>query len=596
MTVAYGGVWAPASLDIATRLNSGSTPDEAFRAVLGLGYFSQFTSYPSREFNEAVVAWLESHLSARHGFALADLPAGLDELDIVPAATLVRRAGRRVSPDLLRYVAYARQLGEAWKDGGRGSIEVLEIGSGYGGLARTLKSFHPQCRYWLTDLPESLRCAEIYLRTAFPDARIVRLDAGFRGAAPDADFCLVPVEDAAGALSGREFDLAINVWSFGEMPNEYVKLWLRLLQRECTVRWLFTINSFMAPVTPPSVNRVKLGDWLFSLDERWAIEEFEIDPAVHRCPLIRNFPKGIGLMARRVPDEAGLARMREEAARGLAAVCSEDWARIAADERSGSDPARPERAIDRADPDWRTLSARRVRTLTEYIGPFNIEAGKDGPFFRLWNGYRMHRNEDAAALLVVYLAMAGKSDLERKCTKEELFVLRRLAERPLHGEYAAFAAALERGKIPHEGAWLTDQEACDRALEHKKAGELAAAEALWTQVAAAYPAHGDCWFQIARLEQVRDALPEAALHAAHAVHLGCPYYAEEAGRIRSAASAWIAMHGGNRQGAQAAAVACFGRYFDGAQREALEAFSLAKRAAGEEVAARALELAAAAYP
>jgi hypothetical protein len=591
----YGGVWQPASADIAALLDSGVPEGEAFRRVLGLGYFSQFTSYPSPAFNEAVVAWLESHLGARHGFAIADLPAGLDELEIPPAATIVRRAGRKLSPDLLRYVAYARQLGDAMAGDGRGPADILEIGGGYGGLARTLKSFNPQCRYWLTDLPESLRCAEIYLRAAFPEARIARLDAAFAGEAPEAEFYLVPVEEAARVLAGRKFDLAINVWSFGEMPNEYVRLWLKLLQRDCTVGWLFTINSFMAPVTPASANRVKLGDWLFGLDERWSIEQFEIDPAVHRCPLIRNFPKGVGLVARRVIDDDGIARMREAASRELEAVHREDWARIAANEHSRSDPARPERMIDRAEPDWHTLSCRRLLALTDYIGHFNIEAGKDGPFFRLWNEYRMNRNEDAAALLVAYLGMAGKTDLERKCTKEELFVLRRLAERPLHQEYAAFAAALERGKIPQEGAWLTDQEACDRAAEHKKAGELAAAEVLWTKVAAAYPAHGDCWFQVARLEQGRDALPEAALHAAHAVHLGCPYYAEEAGRIRSAASAWIAKRGRQEQEAQASVISCFAKYFGGEPRQALEALALAKRAAGEDIAAQALEKAAAAY-
>lgn len=590
----YGSVWQQATSDIARELESGLPAGDAFRRVLGLGYFSQFTSYPSAEFNEAVVVWLEGHLAARHRFALADLPAGLDELDIAPAATIVRREGRKLSPDLLRYVAYARQIDEMWPSGRR-PAGILEIGSGYGGLARTLKAFHPETRYWLTDLPESLRCAEIYLRAAYPEARIASLGAAFAGEVPDAEFYLVPVQEAARVLSGRKFDLAINVWSFGEMPNDYVNLWLKLLQDGCRVEWLYTINSFMAPVTPVSTDRTRIGDWLFGLDDRWAIERFEIDPAVHRCPLIRNFPKGIGLAARRIPDDAEIARLRVAASRDLEAVHLEDWARIAANKQSHADPARPERMIDGTEPDWHSLSCRRLFALTDYIGHFNIEAGKDGAFFRLWNDYRMNRNEDAGALLAAYLGMAGKTDLERKCTKEELFVLRRLAERPLHQEYAAFAAALERGKIPLEGAWLTDQEACDRAVEHKKAGDLAAAEVLWTKVAAAYPGHGDCWFQIARLEQGRDGLPEAALHAAHAVHLGCPNYAKEAGRIRVAASAWIAKRGRQEQGAHAAAIACFARYFGGEPRQALEALALARRAAGDDIAAQAHEKAAAAY-
>lgn len=617
---AYGSVWQQATSDIAAQLDSGLPADDVFRRVLGLGYFSQFTSYPSAEFNEAVVAWLESHLLARHRFALADLPGDLEELDIAPAATIVRRAGRKLSPDLLRYVAYARQLEEAWQGGNREPAEILEIGGGYGGLARTLKSFHPKSRLWLTDLPESLRCAEIYLRKAFPDARVLWLDSGSSGPVPEVDFHLVPVQEAARFLSGRAFDLAINVWSFGEMPNDYVKSWLKLLQHDCRVEWLFTINSFMAPVTPASAVRTRIGDWLFGLDDRWAIEQFEIDPAVHHCPLIRNFPKGIGLVARRVADDAAIARLRAEASSELEAVHREDWARIAANERSHADPARPERMIDRTQPDWHRLSCRRLFALTDYIGHFNIEAGKDGPFFRLWNDYRVNRNEDAGALLAAYLGMAGKTDLERKCTKEELFLLRRLADRPLHQEYAAFAAALERGKVSHDGAWLTDQEACDRALNHKKAGEFGAAEILWTKVAAAYPAHGDCWFQLALLREIRGALPEAALYAAHSVHLGCPYYAAEAERIRAACSTviaarerkandarpllsrWLARRGpaqppeADASQLEAGAVECFWKYFEGEPGRALTALALARRASGEETGAQALERAAASYP
>src|SRR5688572_9069331 len=215
----YGSVWQRASADIAAELDSGKPPGEVLRRVLGLGYFSQFTSYPSADFNAAVVSWLERHLVDRHAFRLSDLPAGLDELDIAPAATIVEHSGRRLSPDLLRNVAYARLLEETWKGETTERTDILEIGSGYGGLVRTLKAFYPDRRYWLTDLPESLRCAEIYLRYAFPDARIAWLDATFQGALPEADFYLVPVQDASRHLAGRSFGLAINVWSFGEMPN-----------------------------------------------------------------------------------------------------------------------------------------------------------------------------------------------------------------------------------------------------------------------------------------------------------------------------------------------------------------------------------------
>lgn len=520
---------------MADLLASNRTDVVRLRQILELGYFSQFTSYPSPEFNNAVATWLQQHLAQHFDVEIEGLPDDLVELDIVPDATIICRGNRKLSPDLLRYVVYAMQLRDIWPPPGETKANVLEIGSGYGGLARTLKCFHPGSRFWLTDIPESLRCAEIYLRAAFPDATIAWQEVGAGETAQEADFCLVPVVDAPQVLAGKHFDLAINVWSFGEMPNAFVNAWMKLIQQDCQVNWLFTINSFMAPVTPASVARTEVGDWLFGLDDRWAIKSFEIDPAVHRCPLIRNFPKGIGLLGKRVTDEQTLADLGKRATLNAAAIMQEDWIGIAIDDRSSFSPGRPERMLDQSgnEFDGRRVSSRRLATLTDYIGHFNLESGIDGTFFRLWNDYRMNRSERSGALLVAYLAMVGKADLERRCSKEELLLLKRFSPLPLHQEYLAFGAAVEKGKITHEGVWLTDQEACDRALEHKKAGEFDSAEELWIKVAAAYPAHGDCWFQLALLLEMRADLPLAAVFSAHSVHLGCDYYSVAAERMRA---------------------------------------------------------------
>jgi hypothetical protein len=530
-----GGVWQQAAEHIAALLDSGSRDGHRLTKILELGYFSQFTSYPSPEFNDAVATLLEKYLTQHFHVEIDSLPDDLVELDIVPAATIVNRDNRKLSPDLLRYVAYAMRLRKALPPYGERKLNILEVGSGYGGFARTLRCFHPGTCFWLADIPESLRCAEIYLREAFPDA-VIAWKVGAGETAPEADFCLVPVADASQVLTGRHFDLAINVWSFGEMPNAFVDAWLKLIQTDCQTTWLFTINSFMAPVTPASVARTEVGDWLFGLDDHWAIEHFEIDPEVHRCPLIRNFPKGIGLLAKRVTDESALSKMREHATHEAKVVMQEDWVGIAIDERTTSSPERPERMLDQSgiEFDGTVISSRRLVTLTDYIGHFNIESGIESAFFRLWNDYRMNRSELSGSLLIAYLAMVGKSDLERRCTKEELLLLNRLPPLPLHPEYLAFGVTRKRGRVSHEGAWLTDQEACDRALEHKKVGEFDAAEALWTKVAAAYPAHGDCWFQLALLYELRSDWPWAAVFAAHSVRLGCDYYVEPAARMNAA--------------------------------------------------------------
>lgn len=609
---AYGGVWQNATTSIAALLELDLPAGDRLRRILELGYFTQLTSYPLAAFNAAVVTWLEEHLAFSYGFDLANLPIGLAELDIAPSATVSYKAGRALSPDLLRYVAYVQEIQRVWRNDERKAQpqDVLEIGSGYGGLVRTLKCFYPQARFWLTDIPESLRCAEIYLREAFPTMRIAWLDGDVNEPVPDADFCFVPVAEVD-RLSGRKFDLAINVWSFGEMPNAYVNRWLKLLQHDCQVDWLFAINSFMAPVTPASVLRTQVGDWLFGLDDRWSVEHFAIDPQVHRCSLIRNFPKGVGLVARRLSDESDILPLRVVASQEASVVLVEDWAAIAATEEASAEPGRPERKLEASgiafDP--KAISSRRLCALTDYIGHFNIEHGMDGDFFRLWNDYRMNRNERSGALLVAYLAMVGKSDLERRCTKEELLLLKRLPELPLHQEYAAFGAAIQRGKVSHSGVWLSDQEACDRALEHKKAGEFEAAELLWAKVAEAYPAHGDCWFQLALLAEIRCDSACAAIFSAHSVYLGCSYYATGAGRLKasflnshqvakkeapaSLLSRWLTQLKTEPQvvaSGSADVAASFGRlYFSGDTAEALAGLAQWQRLTGNEVIAHAIE-------
>jgi hypothetical protein len=218
--------------------------------------------------------------------------------------------------------------------------------------------------------------------------------------------------------------------------------------------------------------------------------------------------------------------------------------------------------------------------------------------------------------------MVGKSDMDRRCTKEELLLLKRLRPLPLHQEYAAFGAAVDRGRVAHDGAWLTDQEACDRALEHKKAGEFDAAEMLWTKVAMVYPAHGDCWFQLALLFEQRGDLPLAAVSAAHSVQLGCNYYAAEAERMKAAFPAalqvkerdgkrrpsllfsrWLAppspaaeQQADDALDGEAVATNYCLQYFEADAAQALAKLDAWQRSRGEGVFGNALEYAMAAYP
>jgi SAM-dependent methyltransferase len=103
---------------------------------------------------------------------------------------------------------------------------ILEIGSGYGGLAYHIKKLVPQARYFLVDIPESLLFSLVYLPPLFEND-----DNGF--VTPEnleelhkdsPGFTFVPnfLFDHCCSL-GREFDLVINTLSMAEMNEKQIR-------------------------------------------------------------------------------------------------------------------------------------------------------------------------------------------------------------------------------------------------------------------------------------------------------------------------------------------------------------------------------------
>lgn len=103
---------------------------------------------------------------------------------------------------------------------------VWEIGAGWGGFARVLKTVVPDTTYFIVDLPELFLFSGTYLQTLFPDARIrywqgesaEELADGWEGF----DFVMVPA-GALDRLRPPRLDLAINMVSFQEMTTEQVR-------------------------------------------------------------------------------------------------------------------------------------------------------------------------------------------------------------------------------------------------------------------------------------------------------------------------------------------------------------------------------------
>lgn len=124
---------------------------------------------------------------------------------------------------------------------------VFEIGGGYGAPARMWKLTAGVDRYAITDFPECLFFAEVFLRANFPDADLLYVrEPADAARAGEADFVLCPIEHVD-SLKGVHFDLAVNTGSMPEMTEEWVDYWMDHLDA-ADVSLFYSLNYFGQPL------------------------------------------------------------------------------------------------------------------------------------------------------------------------------------------------------------------------------------------------------------------------------------------------------------------------------------------------------------
>jgi putative sugar O-methyltransferase len=126
---------------------------------------------------------------------------------------------------------------------------ILDIGAGYGGLARILKYYIPHSTYILIDLPESLMLSAYFLKYNFPDKKIALLDDiinelnHFNDIMKKYDFIIIP-PSILKSIKTESIDLVINTASLGFMAEEYLTFYLeqtyRVLKQE---RYFYSLNK-----------------------------------------------------------------------------------------------------------------------------------------------------------------------------------------------------------------------------------------------------------------------------------------------------------------------------------------------------------------
>lgn len=156
--------------------------------------------------------------------------------------------GRLVSNKILTWQRTFRNL---WHSGELTRLEksqspiILEIGGGYGGIAHHLMTMFPKARYIIVDIPETMVFSASYLTLIHGPDRVQLLERETKITTDSWDagsFLMVP-NYLLSSLSSLHFDMAVNMWSFGEMTENQVTEYLEFLAPRTDVLYSKNQNS-----------------------------------------------------------------------------------------------------------------------------------------------------------------------------------------------------------------------------------------------------------------------------------------------------------------------------------------------------------------
>ena len=166
--------------------------------------------------------------------------------------------GRLYNIDTLKFyeVLIAMQLGGVLAPFRAGTERrvAVEIGAGWGGFAYAFKTVCPNTTYCIVDFPELFIYSATYLKTLFPDAKVLFYGDGGKSpedllaGALDADFVFFP-HTAVEQLKPPRLDLAINMVSFQEMRSDQVRQYVDWAA-DCGAPYLYSLNRDRSPYNP----------------------------------------------------------------------------------------------------------------------------------------------------------------------------------------------------------------------------------------------------------------------------------------------------------------------------------------------------------
>jgi len=150
--------------------------------------------------------------------------------------------GRKVTVDTVRYMQVIANLYQAGVLNRTDPARILEIGGGYGGLARSIMDYNPGVSYVICDLEETQFFQAIFLGNAFGfDAIELCADGIPAGTTFEPGrFYLVP-QRCADTVPADSVDLVINQQSLQEMTEDQIQRYINVIKR--SARFFYSCNN-----------------------------------------------------------------------------------------------------------------------------------------------------------------------------------------------------------------------------------------------------------------------------------------------------------------------------------------------------------------
>lgn len=270
---------------------------------------------------------------------LSDTDYLLQESPYTSDKAIVYENGRRISAAFLWHFACCQRIHKLIPTPG----SVLELGGGYGGLARIFKMVNPKAKYCILDIPEMLFVSYIFLAANFPNANILFVQSSddLNLLNSDIDFALIP-NTFVDSLAGLRFDLFINTQSLSEMTQSAYDRYMQLLQNELHVEYFYNVNRFGphpdGVVLPNRADQKNHSSDICScasaLDSNWTLLFWSLYNENNVGKIYPNIEVVLEILMKRVPGSLQNPYFKTVTARGLfheatAAMAIDDrWHRL----------------------------------------------------------------------------------------------------------------------------------------------------------------------------------------------------------------------------------------------------------------------------